>query len=109
MYTKKLVGFLSIMLINSNALPIETSYTSLDVFESPQLLVNSDGSFEQKTGPLYAPNGPTLWFEVKIDGTTFIDLENIYLDVKCEIVKADNTHKSFIETEISLNEEAKNT
>ena len=79
------------MLINSNALPIETSHTSLDIFERPQLLVNFDGSFEQKIGPLYAPNGPTLEFEVKGDRTNFIDLQNIYLEVKCKIVKADNT------------------
>ena len=30
------------MLISSNALPIETSHTSLDIFERPQLLVNFD-------------------------------------------------------------------
>ena len=69
-------------MINNNALPIETSHTSLDFFERPQLLVNFDGSFEQKIGPLYAPNGPTLEFEVKGDGTNFIDLQNNYLDQK---------------------------
>ena len=61
------------MMINSNALPIETSHTSLDIFERPQLPVNFDGSFEQKIGPLYAPNGPTLEFEVKGDRTNLID------------------------------------
>ena len=48
------------MLINSKALPMETSHTSLDIFERSQLLVNFDGSFEQKIGPLYGPNGPTF-------------------------------------------------
>ena len=84
------------MLINSNALPIETSHTSLDIFERPQLLVNFDGSFEQKIGPLYAPNGPTLEFEVKGDRTNFIDLQNIYLEVKCKIVKTDNTNLNYV-------------
>ena len=84
------------MLINSNALPIETSHTSLDVFERPKLLVNFDGSFEQKIGPLYAPNGPTLEYEVKGDRTNFIDLQNIYLEVKCKIVKADNTNLNYV-------------
>ena len=84
------------MLINSNALPIETSHTSLDIFERPLLLVNFDGSFEQKIGPLYAPNGPTLEFEVKGDRTNFIDLQNIYLEVKCKIVKTDNTNLNYV-------------
>ena len=48
--------------------------------------------FEQKIGPLYAPNGPTLEFEVKGDRTNFIDLQNIFLEVMCKIVKADNTN-----------------
>ena len=84
------------MLFNSNALPIETSHTSLDIFEGPQLLVNFDGSFEQKIGPLYAPNGPTLVFEVKGDRTIFIDIQNIYLEVKCKIVKTDNTNLIYV-------------
>ena len=84
------------MLINSNALPIETSHTSLDIFERPQLLVNFDGSFEQKIGPLYSPNGPTLEFEIKGDWTNFIDIQNIYLEVKCKIVKADNNNLIYV-------------
>ena len=84
------------MLINSNALPIETSHTSLDIFERPQLLVNFDGSFEQKVGPLYSPNGPTLEFEVKGDRTNFIDLQNIYLEIKCKIVKADGSNLDYV-------------
>ena len=84
------------MLINSNALPIETSHTSLDIFGRPQLLVNFDGSFEQTIGQLYAPNGPTLEFEVKGDWTNFIDLQNICLEVKCKIVKTDNTNLNYV-------------
>ena len=61
------------MLINCNALPIETSHTSLDIFERPRLLVNFDGSFEQKIGPMYPRSGPTLEFELKGDRTSFID------------------------------------
>ena len=38
------------MLNHSNALPIETSQTSLDIFERPQLVVNCDVSFEQEIG-----------------------------------------------------------
>ena len=84
------------MLINSNALPIGTSHTSLDIFERPQLLVNFDRSFKQKIGPQYNPNGPTLEFEVKGDRTNFIDLQNIYLEVKCKIVNAVNTILNYV-------------
>ena len=47
----------------------------------------------QKIGPLYAPNGPTLEFE---DRTDFIDLQRIHLEVKCKIVKADNTNLKYV-------------
>ena len=94
-YSREEVGQISSleskMLINSNASPIESSHTSLDIFERPQLLVNFDGSFEQKIGPLYASNGPTLEFEVKGDRTNFIDIQNIYMEVKCKIVKEQTT------------------
>ena len=71
-----------------NVLPVEASHSSLDIFERPPLLITFDTSFEQKIGPVYAPNGPTLEFEVTGDRTNFIDLQNIYLEVKCKIVQA---------------------
>ena len=77
-------------------MPIETSHSSLGFFERPELLVNFDGFFEQKIGPLFVPNGPTLEFEVKGDQTNFIDLQNIDLDVKCNIVKADKTTLNYV-------------
>ena len=93
------------MLINSNASPIETSHTSLDIFERPQLLLNFDGSFEQKNGPLYAPNGPTMEFEIKGDQTSFIGLQNIYLEVQCKIVNADNTNLNYVTGEATQQED----
>ena len=79
-----------------NVLPIEASHSSLDIFERPPLLVTFDSSFEQKIGPLYAPNGPTLEFEVTGDRTNFIDLQNIYLEVKCKISKPDGTEMEYL-------------
>ena len=70
-----------------NVLPVEASHSSLDIFERPPLLITFNTSFEQKIGPVYAPNGPTLEFEVVGDRTNFIDLQNIYLEVKCRIVR----------------------
>ena len=70
-----------------NVLPVEASQSSLDIFERPPLLITFDTSSEQKIGPVYAPNGPTLEFEVVGDRTIFIDLQNIYLEVKCRILR----------------------
>ena len=71
-----------------NNLPFEASHSSLDLYERSPLLNNFDASFEQKIGPLYAPNGPRLEFEVTGDRTNFIDLQNIYLEVKCKILQS---------------------
>ena len=64
--------------------------TLQSIFLRSQLLVNFDGSFEQKNGPLYAANGPTLEIEVTGDRTISIDLQNTYLEVECKIVKSDS-------------------
>ena len=68
-----------------NVLPVEASHSSLDIFERAPLLITFDSSLEQRNGPLYAPNGPTLEFVVTGDRTNFIDLQNIFLEVKCNI------------------------
>ena len=47
---------------------------------SPSLSITFNTSLEQKIGPVYAPNGPTLEFEVIGDRTNLIDLQNIFLE-----------------------------
>ena len=84
------------MLNNSNASPIETSHFLLSIFGRPQLLVNLDGSFEQKNGPLHAPKGPTLEFEVNGERTDFSDLQNNYFEIKWTNVKADNASSIYV-------------
>ena len=71
-----------------NMLPTEATHSSLDLFEKPALLVTFDGSFWQKVGPVYSPNGPMLEFEVAGDRNNFIDLQKIFLEIKCKIVQA---------------------
>ena len=66
-----------------NMLPTEATHSSLDLFEKPALLVTFDGSFCQKVGPVYSPNG----FEVAGDRNNFIDLQKIFLEIKCKIVQ----------------------
>ena len=72
-------------------IPSEATHSFLDLFEKPPLLVTFDQSFEQKTGPLYSPSGSSLEFEVVGDRNNFIDLQKIYLEVKCRIQNADGT------------------
>ena len=72
-------------------IPSKATHSSLDLFEKPPLLVTFDQSFEQKTGPLYSPSGSSLEFEVVGDRNNVIDLQKIYLEVKCRIQNADGT------------------
>ena len=72
----------------ANLLPTEATHSSLDLFEKPALLVTFDGSFCQKLGPVYSPNGPMLEFEVCVDRNNFIDLQKICLEIKCKIVQS---------------------
>ena len=72
----------------ANLLPSETTQSSLDLFEKPSLLVTFDGSFCQKLGPVYSPNGPMLEFQVAGDRNNFINLQKIFLEVKCKIVQS---------------------
>ena len=72
----------------ANLLPTEATHSSLDLFEKPSFLVTFDGSFCQKLGPVYSPNGPMLELEVAGDRNNFIDLQKIFLEVKCKIVQS---------------------
>ena len=76
-------------------IPSEATHSSLDLFEKPPLLVKFDQSFEQKTGPLYSPSGSSLEFEVVGDRNNFIDLQKIYLEIKCRILQTDGTDLRF--------------
>ena len=72
-------------------IPSEATHSSLDLFEKPHLLITFDQSFERKTGPLYSPSGSSLQFEVVGDRNNFIDLQKIYLEIKCRILQTDGT------------------
>ena len=71
-----------------NIIPTEATHSSLDLFEKPALLVTIDVSFCRKVGPVYSPIGPMLEFEVAGDRSNFIDLQKIFLEIKCKIVQA---------------------
>ena len=79
----------------ANLLPSEATHSSLDLFEKPSLLVTFDGSFCQKLGPVYSPNGPMLEFEVAGYRNNFIDLQKIFLEVKCKIVQSSEANLKY--------------
>lgn len=74
-----------------NVLPVEASHTSLDIFERSPVLITFDSSFEQKVGPTYSPDGPTLEFEIVGDRNNFLDLQRIFLEIKCKILQSDGS------------------
>ena len=49
------------------------------------LLITFNTSFEQKIGAVFAPNGPTLEFEVVLDQTNDNFRKNNYFEVECRI------------------------
>ena len=73
-------------------IPSEVTHSSLELFVKPPLLVTFDQAFEQKTGPLYSPTGSSLEFEIVGDRNNFIDLQKIYLEVKCCIVQSNGNN-----------------
>ena len=87
-------------------IPSEATHSSLDLFEKPPLLVTFDQSFEQKTGPLYSPSGSSLEFEVVGDRNNFIDLQKIYLEVKCRIQNADGTDLRYTNSDATATDAA---
>ena len=81
-----------------NMLPAKATHSSLDLFEKPALLVTFDGSFCQKLGPVYSPNGPMLEFEVAGDRNNFIDLQKIFLEIQCKIVQSSDADLKYDNT-----------
>ena len=76
-------------------LPSEATHSSLDLFEKTPLLITFDDSFCQKIGPVYSPNGPMLEFEVTGDRNNFIDLQKIFLEIKCKVVQSDGSQLEY--------------
>ena len=84
-----------------NMLSSEATHSSLDLFDKPPLLITFDDSFCQKIGPVYSPNGPMLEFEVTGDRNNFIDLQKIFLEIKCKVVKVDGTKLDYDATKLT--------
>lgn len=69
-------------------IPHAATHSSLDVYEKPSVLVNFDGGFVQEVFPSGSLDGPNLEFILETDRNLYLDLQNIYLDVKVKIIQA---------------------
>ena len=69
----------------TNLLPAEATYTTLDLFEKQLLLITFDNAFTQKVVRSYSPDSPMLEFEVLGERNNFIDLQKLFLEIKCKI------------------------
>ena len=81
-----------------NMLPAEATHSSFDLFEEKALLVTFDGSFCQRLGGVYSPNGPMLEFEVTGDRNNFIDLQKIFPEIQCKIVQSSDADLKYDNT-----------
>ena len=72
----------------ANLLPNEATHSSLDLFEKQPLLITFENAFDQKIGPVYSPNGPMLEFEITGDRNNFVDLQKIYLEIRCKVTQS---------------------
>lgn len=86
----------------SNLLPSEATHSSLDLFQKPSMLVTFDNAFEQRIGPVYSSDGPTLEFKLVGDRNNFIDLQRIYLELTCRMVRSDGTDLRVANTDPTL-------
>ena len=50
-----------------------------------------NSSFDQKIGPIYSPNWPTLKSAVVGDRNNFLDMQKHFLEIKCKVTQTDGT------------------
>ena len=83
----------------ANLLPNEATHSSLDLFEKQPLLINFENAFDQKIGPVYSANGPMLEFEITGDRNNFVDLQKIYLEIRCKVTQSNGADLRYDNTD----------
>ena len=73
----------------TNILPVEATHSSLNLFEKHTLLTSIDGGFKERVGPASNVNAQALEFVG--DRENFIDLQNIQLELTCQVLNRDGT------------------
>ena len=88
----------------ANLLPNEATHSSLDLFEKQPLLITFENAFDQKIGPVYSPNGPMLEFEITGDRNNFVDLQKIYLEIRCKVTQSSGADLRYDNTDPTVSD-----
>ena len=88
----------------ANLLPNEATHSSLDLFEKQPLLITFENAFDQKIGPVYSPNGPMLEFEITGDRNNFVDLQKIYLEIRCKVTQSNGADLRYDNTDPTVSD-----
>ena len=83
----------------ANLILNEAIHSSLDLFEKETLLITFENAFDQKIRPVYSPNGPVLEFEITGDRNTFVDLQKIYLELRCKVTQSNGADLRYDNTD----------
>ena len=88
----------------ANLLPNEATHSSLDFFEKQSLLITFENAFDKKIGPVYSPNGPMLEFEITGDRNNFVDLQKIYLEIRCKVTQSNGADLRYDNTDPTVSD-----
>ena len=96
--------FFSNIKMIANFLPNEATHSSLDLFEKQPLLITFEKAFDQKIGPVYSPNGPMLEFEITGDRNNFVELQKIYLEIRCKVTQSNGADLRYDNTDPTVSD-----
>ena len=86
------------------SLPNEATHNSLDLFEKKTFLITFENAFDQKIGPVYSPNGPMLEFEITGYRNNFVDLQKIYLEIRCKVTQSNGADLRYDNTDPTMSD-----
>ena len=85
-------------------LPNEATHSSLYFFEKQPLLITFENAFDQKIGPVCSPNGAMLEFEITGDRNNFVDLQKIYLEIRCKVTQTNGADLRYDNTDPTVSD-----
>ncbi|MEN0051321.1 MAG: hypothetical protein AAF806_29925, partial [Bacteroidota bacterium] len=78
------------------------THSSLDLFESPNVLVNFKHANWEEVQPLTGVDGPTIEFAVRTDREVFLDLTKVELHLELKITRADGAATDATDTKVTF-------
>ena len=88
----------------ANLLANEATHSSLDLFEKTPLLITFENAFDQKIGPVCSPNGPRLKFEITGDRNNLIELQKIYMEIRCKVTQSNGADLRYDNTDPTVSD-----